>query len=770
MTLQETQGGNMVPIGFRISRYVKYWPLFIASIAICLGCAYFYVRSGVPIYTVYAKILITGENTGQNITQGADKSANDKKVDDEIQILKSRTIMEQVVQDLRLSTYYYTVDELKMTDLYSSSPVKLTMIKATQPLGGQYLDIIVKDKNTFILKQSNSLSTFNFNHPLKSEFGTWKIEPTNNLENYVGQNIRIMLYDYHSITDNYLSSFNAYLIADQSSIVELSIRETVPQRGADVINRAIKVYNLASIQNKNKINQSTLNFLNDRLDSITSELNVVEKRVENYKSSRGITDLSSESSKFLENVKVTDSKLNELDVQILVLKNLERYINSPSNDDKVPATTGISDGPLLALVDRLQKLQSDKDRLLANTPERNPIFIPLNRELASTKSAIRENIRGVRNSLMATRNQFKKYNSGFESSIKRLPGQEREFITIKRQQSIKEELYMYLLQKREEAGVNNASKLLDSRVIDEAHFGAPEMHNSNFTYALAFIFGLVFPAGLLFAKESLNNKITHVFEIEDAVYAPVLGELAMQKAPPVVSVLDGNRTMIAEQFRTLRTKLHRLNGKHEGGKITLLTSGMPGEGKSLISRNLGAVMAAAGRKTIIVDVDLRKPQLAQAFNLPNDLGLGNYLQGQASMDSIIQRSQVHPNLFIIGSGSEVVNPSELLESPAIEILLEWLKINYDEIILDTPPIQLVTDALILTKFCDTNLYVVRQDFTLKSQFKFINELAEDENIKNLQVIFNAASSGGTYGYNNKYAYRYYTREKKQTRFSLLRKN
>ena len=770
MTSPENQAGNMVPIGVRISRYIKYWPLFIISISICLGFAYFYVRSGVPIYTVYAKILITGENTGQNITQSADKSANDKKVDDEIQILKSRTIMEQVVKDLDLSTYYYTVDELKMTDLYTGSPVKLTMIKATQPIGGQYLDIIVKDKNTFILKQSHSLSTFNFNRPLRSDFGTWKLQPTSNLENYVGQTIRIMLYDYHGITDGYLSSFNAYLIADQSSIVELSIRETIPQRGADVINRAIKVYNLASIENKNKINQSTLNFLNDRLDSITSELNVVEKRVENYKSSRGITDLSSESSKFLENVKATDSKLNELDVQLLVLKNLERYINSPNNDGKVPATTGITDGPLVALVDHLQKLEADKDRLLANTPEKNPIFIPLNREIASTKSGIRENIRGVRSSLMATRNQFRKYNSGFESSIKKLPGQEREFITIKRQQSIKEELYMYLLQKREEAGVNNASKLLDSRIIDEAHFGAPAMHNSNFTYAMAFIFGLVFPAGLLFAKESLNNKITHVFEIEDAVYAPVLGELAMQKKPAVVSVLDGSRTMIAEQFRTLRTKLHRLNGKHECGKITLLTSGMPGEGKSLISRNLGAVMAAAGRKTIILDVDLRKPQLAQAFNLSNDTGLGNYLQGEASMNSIIQPSQVHPNLFIIGSGSEVVNPSELLESPATEILLEWLKLNYDEIIIDTPPIQLVTDALILTRFCDTNLYVVRQDFTIKSQLKFINELSEDENIKNLHIIFNGASSGGSYGYNNKYAYRYYTSEKEQSRFSLLKRN
>ncbi|MDB5021406.1 MAG: capsular biosynthesis protein [Pedobacter sp.] len=770
MAIEDNQGRNMVPIGVKISRYLQFWPFFLLSILVCLCLGYFFNRSGIPMYTVYAKILITGENTGQDLKQEKDKLANDKKAEDEIEILKSRTIMEQVVNDLQLGTRYYSIDELKLTDLYSNSPIKLNLIHATQAIGGQYFDIVIKDKDTFILKQAHSVSTFEFGKKLKSDVGIWKLEPTNKLLDYVGQTIRITLDDPQQVTDGILSAFNAYLTTDESSIVELAIKETVPERGADVINRAIKVYNLASIDYKNKINRSTLKFLDDRLDSITSELNLVEKRVENYKSSRGITDLSSESSKYLENVKVTDSKLNELDVQLLVLNTIEKYINSPGNGGKVPSTTGISDPALMSMVDQLLKLESQKDRLLANTPERNPIFIPINREISSTKVAIRENIKGIRGALLATRNQFKMYNSGFESSIKKLPGQEREFITIKRQQSIKEELYMYLLQKREEAGVNNASKLLDSRIIDQAHYGAPETHNANLTYALAFIFGLIFPAGVLFAKDALNNRITHVFEIEDAVYAPVLGELSYEKSQPVISILDGSRSMFSEQFRILRTKLHHLNGKSEGGKITLLTSGMPGEGKSMISRNLGAVMAAAGRRTVIVDVDLRKPQLAKAFNLSNDIGLSNYLAGQTSMEAIIQPSLVHPQLFIISSGSDINNPSELLENIAIEDLFKWLRLNFDEIILDTPPIQLVADALILTKFCDTTLYVLRQDFTLKSQFKFINQLSTDENIKNMHIIFNGVSTGMGYGYNNKYASHYYIKDKPESRFSLLRKN
>jgi tyrosine-protein kinase Etk/Wzc len=769
MTIQENQLANTVPVGMRVARYLRFWPLFLISILICVGMGYFFVRSGVAVYTVHAKILITGENTGQDIKQEANKSINDKKVDDEIEILRSRTIMSQVVRDLELGTRYYSVDDLKTTDLYTSSPIKITVLKATQPIAGQYIDIVIKDKHTFILKQSHTMSTFGFGKQLKSDIGIWKVDPTENLESYVGQTIRITLDDPENITDQFLSTFNAYLTADQSSIVEISIKETIPQRGVDVINRAIKVYNLASIEYKNKINRSTLKFLNDRLDSITSELNVVERRVELYKSSRGITDLSSESTLFLDNVKSTDSKLNEMEVQLLVLKEIEKYINSPGNAGKVPATTGISDPALLSMVDQLLKLESEKDKLLANTPEKNPIFIPINREINTTKASIRENIKGIQRTLLATRNQLRKYNSGFESSIKKLPGQEREFITIKRQQSIKEELYMYLLQKREEAGVNNASKLLDSRIIDQAHYGAPETHNGNFTYALAFIFGLIFPAGVLFAKDALNNKVTNIFEIEDALSAPVLGELAYQKDQPVISIVDGSRSMFSEQFRTLRTKLYHLNGKSEGGKITLVTSGMPGEGKSMISRNLGAVMAVAGRKTVIVDMDLRKPQIAQAFGLPSEIGLGNYLCGQTSIEQIIQPSLVHPQLFIISSGSAVNNPSELLESSAIESLFDWLRLHFDEIILDTPPIQLVTDAMILSKFCDTNLYVVRQDYTLKSQFKFINELSEDENIKNFHVIFNGVSTGSGYAYNRKYAYKYYTQEKPKPRYSLLRR-
>jgi capsular exopolysaccharide synthesis family protein len=754
----------------KLGIYLRFWPLFLISIAICLGLGYLFIRSAVPVYTVYAKILINDENTGQNVKQENQSFSNLKKVDDEIQILTSRTIMEAVVDDLQLWTQYYQMGNLNTVDLYKNTPVKFTLIKAVQPLGGQWLDITIQDKKTFLLNQTHSVSTFHFGEQLKSDWGSWKVEPTARLEDFVGQRIRIYLNDPQQVTDNYLAAFDAAMQAEQSSVVQLSIKETVPDRGADVINRTIKAYNLASIDYKNKVNHSTLNFLNDRLDSITSELNYVEKKVETYKSTRGITDLSAESQYYLDNVKNNDSKLNEVNVQLEIINEIQKYINSPVSDGNAPATAGITDPGLVSLVGQLIQLESQRDRLLSNTPEKNPVFVPLNRQISTTKNAIRENIKGIKRSFIATRNQFRKYNRSFESSIKKLPGQEREYITIKRQQSIKEELYIFLLQKREEAGVTNASKLLDSRIIDQAHFGAPELRNANFTYALCLIFGLVFPAGIIFAKDALNNKVTTIKEIENRAVVPVLGELSYQKSLTPISILEGSRTMMSEQFRTLRTKLSLLNGKSGNGKVTLLTSGMPGEGKSMISRNLGAVMAAAGRKTVIIDADFRKPQLAEALNLPNDIGLSNYLNGSAFKEQIVQTSMVHAQLFVISTGSDVVNPSELLEKPALAELFEWLRMYFDEIIIDTPPVQLVTDALILSAFSDTNLYVVRQNYTYKSQFKYINQLRQDAHLKNLHIVFNGVSTNAGYNYTNKYANQYYTPERPRFRLSLLRKN
>jgi len=756
--------------GIRLLNYLKYWPLFLLSILICMGFGYLHLKSAVPYYTVKAKIIINDERNSQKVEKSSESVDNSKRVNDEIEILTSRTLMSKVVNDLKLWIQYTTPEKYYNKDIHTSTPVIFTLIEPSILENGHQLEIMIKDEKSFFLKQSESQSTFSFNTTLKNKWGSWKLTPTPDFKKYIGQTIYININNPESITDGYLSQFMAYLAGSETSVAELLITETVPERGRDVLNNLIKAYNIASIDYKNKVNLSTLNFLDDRLKSITEELNLVEKRVESYKSSRGITDLSSESQFYLDNVKNNDSRMNEVNVQLQVIDGIQQYINSAGNTVNAPATAGLSDPSLIALVDQLIKLELQKDKLLANTPEKNPVFDPLNQQITSTKNAIYGTITGIKRSLLTTRKQLQKYNSGFESSIKKLPGQEREYINIKRQQSIKEELYIYLLQKREEAGLINSAKLMESRVVDEAHFGMAQAPNSNITYALSFILGIIIPAGILFVKESLNNKINNFHEIENAVLVPILGELSYQKEVPKEFIIGGSRNMIAEQFRTLRTKLYHINGKAGNGKVIMVTSGIPGEGKSMVASNLGAVMATAGRKTVILDMDFRKPQVAKTFNLPNETGLSNYLNGSKSKEHIIQSSQVHQNLFIISSGPEPDNPSELLEKEALGELIMWLRINFDEIIIDTPPVQLVTDAMIVSVFSDVNLYVVRDCFTHKSDLKFINQLFNEHHMKNMYIIYNGVLSKANNRYESKYANQYFGNDKPKSMLSIMKKN
>lgn len=749
---------------------MRFWPYFLASIVICLVSAHFFLKSEQPVYTVYAKILINDDSAGSTVKPENQPLSGSKNVEDEIAILQSRTIMEQVVNQLGLATSYYLVSDFKLVDIYSTAPVKLSLVSTSSQHSLPYIEVVVRDKDTYLLKQGNSQTPVSFNAKVKNDWGSWKLTKTDDLDQFIGQTIRIYKGDAEAVTDHYLFRFNAMMQTEQSAIVHLSVQETLPERGADVLNEVINTYNLVSIDYKNKVNQSTLRFLNDRLDAITVELNTIEKRIENYKSSRGITDLSAESQVYLDNVKSNDSQLNEVNVQLEVINEIQKYINSPVSDGNAPAITGISDPGLVSLVDQLIRMESQRERLLSNTPEKNPLFIPINRQITTTKNAIRENIKGIKRSFLATRNQLRQYNRNVESSIKKLPGQEREYINIKRQQGIKEELYIFLLQKREESGMNNASKLLESRIVDAAHYGAPETHSANFTYALAFIFGFIFPGSVLLARQALSNKVVNAHEIELTVHAPMIGELSYQKVLPAMLEAQGSRTMIAEQFRILRTKLSHINGRAGNGKVTLLTSGIPGEGKSMICRNLGAVMAAAGRKTVIVDADLRKPQLAKALQLTGKLGLSDYLAGAAFKEQIIQASNFHPELFVISAGSESENPSEQLEKPAMEELIAWLRLYFDEVLIDTPPVELVTDALILTKYSDATLYVLRQNYTYKSQLKSINQLWLEGTFNNLQILFNGVMNGDGYTYARKYGPQYYTGSTRKYRLPKFKSN
>jgi len=749
--------------GENLSKYLYYWPLFLVCIVSSLAVAYVYLHYAKPEYIVKAKLLIKAEksstNTESSLNEIIKPYQTGKSVEDEIEILKSRSVIQQVVKDLELWAHYEE-EGIVGEDLYGQSPLRFRIVRKAQDFESKDFVVTILDAEKFSLEDADgNVNEFRFSDRLRNNFGSWRLEKTGTFKDYIGKTINIKVKDPEIATDQLLGRIEATEINKNASVVELSIQENVLKRGKDILNQLIVQYNLASEREKERVAGTALKFIDERLSSLTGELNSVEKDVEGFRSSRGLTDISSESKVYLDNVRVNDANLNQVDVQLNVIRGIERYVNSPNNASaSAPSTIGIEDPALTSWVSKLIDLQLQYQQLMGTLPEKNPAFEPIRQQIASTKDAIKQNISNIKSSLISTRRQLESFNSGFQGSIKSLPSDERQLVSIKRQQSIKENLYLYLLQKREEAALSHASTLAFSQTVDSAYL---DTYKKPLTYSLALFIGILIPALILFGRQLLNNKIQSTEQIE-RTGVPVTAELVYEYSKSPIVVHNKSRFAIGEQFRSLRTNLLYLHDKKKSGRVTLVTSSIAGEGKSFVASNLGVALAASGRKTIILELDLRKPKIAANFNIGKGLGLSDFLDRRATLDQIINASALHPNLSIIGTGTLPENPSELLEQIEIDELIQLLRSEYDDIILDTPPIFLVTDAMIISRVADASLYVVRQNFSYRKHLGFIKKIFREHKLPKMQVVFNAIQKRGEY----KYGYEYYTAINTQNKHSM----
>ncbi|WP_183559895.1 GumC family protein [Mucilaginibacter sp. SP1R1] len=742
------------------AKYLHYWPFFVLSVVIAFAIAFFYIRHTKPVYDIKAKLSIKDEKQASTDKDALEEmvTGSPKVIETEPEIIKSRPLIRQVVNDLQLWTSYKEITNYSNLDIYTTTPVNFKLISSTGGLTDHSLTVYIKNKNQFVLKRVNGDSpAFSFNDVMKNDLGSWTLTKTAYLDDYIGRTITINIQNPEDVVTNYQNGVIVTL-NKTAPIIELELEDEIPERGKAFLVELIKAYKISSIEDKNKVTKSTMKFIDDRLQSLTGELTNVEKDVEGYKSSIGLTDISSKSKFYLDNVQSTDTRLNDVNVQLNVIEGIERYVNSPNNNETVPATLGISDPGLISLVDQLSKLQLQRDKLLATTPERNPIFDPLNRQISTTKTAIKANIAGIKASLISVQKQLNHYNSGFEASIKNIPGQERQYISIKRQQSIKENLYIYLLQKKEEISLSYASTLTGIHTVEEPYYVAPKS-KKQVPYVLAFLLGLGIPAGFIYGRDLIRNRVVNRSEIESVTSVPIICELSQEKGKNNIVVLQKNAYAIGEQFRALRTSIQLLYQAKLSGRVSMFTSSVSGEGKSFVTSNIGATLAATNRKVLILEFDLRRPKISRIFNLdPLHPGLSDYLEGMATIDGIIQPSGIHKNLFVAGAGTIPDNPSELLESSELDLLINKLRTEYDDILIDTPPLHLVTDAMILSRVCDVTFYLVKQGYTDKTELKFIKQLFKDKKLPNLNIIFNGIQRS-KYGYGYNYDNSYYTKDK-----------
>ncbi|HEX7365844.1 MAG TPA: polysaccharide biosynthesis tyrosine autokinase [Pelobium sp.] len=758
-----------------VAEYFYHWPLFALVLFTCMAAALVYLHFVKPSYEITATLIIKENKKSPDQPSALsqiDLVSSSKQIENEMEIIKSNNLIRQVIKELDLNIAYHKKDGLILTDLYKISPVKLIEFNPVLPAQGKTADkekkrvayIVIKDDKSFYLKTpDNKLKECAFSAYLSNPWGTWRLEPTPFLSEYKGATIQITFLDNEKLALEYQKAIDVSLTNKLSTSISLTLDDEIAQRGKDIINTLIYRYKRYGIE-ENELNaKATLAFLDSRLDSLTAELNVVERNIEEFKSSRGLTDISLESRINLENLQQNDKQLNEVNVKLNIIRGIENYVNAPDSR-QAPAPLEINDPALNYLVESLSKLQLQRDKLLAISPESNPDFDPLNRQIATTRASIKESVNNIKSSLLNAQSKLLAYNQELEGAIKKIPTEERLLVSIKRQQAVKEGLYTYLLQKREEIAANYATLVSTVRVVDQAYASKAKSSKKPLALAFALLLGLTLPIGIIYGRKLLGGKITALHQITNTVDIPVLGEIAFQRSKGLVSFKTLHANLVTEQFRTLRTNLYQLFGDKLNGRITLVTSSFPQEGKTFISSNLGVTLAQIARKTVVLDMNFREPSLAEVFNLsPQSVGITDYLNDHASLQEIIQKTDINPHLYVICSGAATSNPSELLEKTHFKSLITALQNNFDDIIINSAPAHLYPDAMIISRCADLTLYLIRQGVTSKDELEFIKGLSEKSQLNNIQILFNGVQKARYGAYN--YGANYYNKGEKRTIFS-----
>jgi tyrosine-protein kinase Etk/Wzc len=763
-----------------IRRLIRYWYLFPIFLFLCLTAAFFYLQISAPIFSTKTSILIKEEKSltgsqGDILTEMSSQFGGNKTVENEMEIFKSQTLVEQVVKELNLDVSYKTKEGLRSVDLYTTSPV-IIKPEVITPYGfDEPLVIHIEDSTHFRFNDEDQL--FTFNQRFNNSWGAFVV--TKGAKSEV-RDVEVIFSEVKYLAENILGRISVQQPNVKSTVLEITYEDANVQRSKDVLNKLLDVYIQSSLNDKNSEASNTLKFIENRLGLITGELGDVEKDVESYKTNQGITDISAESQLFLENIKENDSKLNEVNTKISILESVDAYISNAGEGAVAPATYMIDDPVLVSLLTKFNELELQRERYARTTSPNNPLLQTINTQLAGTRQSIRENVQNLKRGMAVTKRNLEGINTRFSTGLRSIPKKEREFVGIKRQQAIKEELYLYLLQKREETALAYASTVTDSRLIDAPiSTFKPIKPKKPLVWGGAAALGIIIPLVLINLLFLLRNTVQSREEIEKVTHASILGEIGQMKA--VVNGVPGeesiikmtSRNAVAEQFRALRTNLQYLG---DGScRVIMFTSSIGGEGKSFISINLAASLAYSDKRVLLIGLDLRKPTLHERLGVPNKVGASNCLIGQGHYENFIQSTGVHPKFDVLTSGPIPPNPSELLSNGKLPIMLAELRGMYDYILIDSPPYGLVTDSALIAEHADATLYIVRFNYTIIDHLKRIGELQRAKRFTNLSVIFNGVNYGAGYGYGygyGGYGYGYYAEEsdsKGQTVGSRLKK-
>jgi capsular exopolysaccharide synthesis family protein len=785
------QSKEQVNIQELLFRYLIHWPWFVISIIICIACAWGYLRLTTPIYNISATVLIKDEKKGGGASMSSDLEkmglegfvSSSSNVDNEIEVLRSKSLAREVVNNLGLFVTYMDEDEFPSKELYHTSPVLVSLTHQEadklpgrmeinmilQPTGALGVQITVGEKE--YRKQFDKLPAV-----FPTDEGTVAFFANNDTlsavcpENITKErHITAFINRPFSVLKEYVNSLSIAPTSKTTSVVVISLENTNTRRGRDYINKLLEMYNINANNDKNEVAQKTAEFIDERIGIISKELGSTEQDLENFKRSAGITDLNSEAQIALTGNAEYEKKRVENQTQINLVMDLQRYMKG-NEYEVLPSNIGLQDAASAGAIDRYNQMLVERKRLLRTSTENNPTIINLDTSIRAMRTNVQATLDATLKGLQITKEDLAREASRYSRRINDAPTQERQFVSIARQQEIKSGLYLMLLQKREENAITLAATANNAKIIDEALADDnPISPKKTIVYLAALVLGVGLPVGVIYLIGLTKFKIEGRADVEKLTSLPVVGDIPLaDEKTGSIAVFENQNNLMSETFRNVRTNLQFMleNGKN----VILITSTISGEGKSFISANLAISLSLLGKKVVIVGLDIRKPGLNKVFNIPKkEHGITQYLTNTtANLMDFVQPSDINKNLFILPGGTVPPNPTELLARGGLEKAIETLKANFDYVILDTAPVGMVTDTLLIGRVADLSVYVCRADYTHKAEFTLINELAENNKLPNLCIAVNGldlnsrkygyyygyGKYGKYYGYGKRYGYGY----------------
>ncbi len=770
---------KLSPVEF-LFKYLVYLPLFIACITISVLFAYLYLRYQVPQYNSSVSILIKDDKNAQPSDALNEIVLFKPKTNlaNEIEILRSASLMTQVVRAINLNTQYWTEGNVKRSEVYGNRSFDYELLTPKDTTTGYTLILHFNDRGNFKVEGLTN-QWYRAGDIIHGQQGDFRITNINIGSLNPAYSYIIKWLPPFQMASSLAAGLNIRQLSRDATILNLNIITEIQQKGLDILNELVKAYNNSIIENKNRVIENTVKFIDGRLILLTSELGKVEQGLQEFRQKNEIIDIQKQGEAQSDELKTTNQKLDEQEIKLQVVDMITQYISSPGKKfNLVPSSLGIEDPTLLALVTNYNQLQLEREEKLKIMPEANPVMQVLENQIEKVRTSLLENLSNIRTATVSVRNNLLTDYNSVRNQIRKVPAKERALLEIARQQGIKEKLYLFLLQKREESAITVASSISNASSIDPAtSSGAPVSPDRRGAFRLALLAGLLIPAGFIYIRELLNDKITDKGDITFTTEIPIAGEIGHYKMVDRKLVVgEKDRSTISEQFRMTRTNLQFFITDRKC-PVILVTSSIAGEGKTFTSMNLGAIWALANKKTVILELDLRKPKISRSLDLLKQKGISNYIIGDARKEELPVPVKNISNLYVVPAGPVPPNPSELLLDEKIKELFTYLKENFDIIIIDSAPLGLVSDAKVLSRFADAIVFIVRQRYTPKKQLNLVNELYVKKTFSNLCLLVNDVKLTGAksyytygygYGYGSNMSYNYaYSENDKQSPWRRL---